>query len=84
MSVVSNRLNEIMKVLTIFSAIMLPLTLIAGIYGMNFANEPELHWRFGYWYALGLMAVTAIIMLIWFRRKGWMGHRPAPPRYPRP
>jgi magnesium transporter len=85
LSVVANRTNEIMKVLTIFSAIMLPLTLIAGIYGMNFANEPELHWRFGYWYALGLMGVTAIVMLIWFRRRGWMGHRPAePPRYPRP
>ena len=84
LSVVANRTNEIMKVLTIFSAIMLPLTLIAGIYGMNFANEPELHWRFGYWYALGLMAVTTIVMLIWFRRKGWMGHRPPPPRYPRP
>ncbi len=85
LSVVANRTNEIMKVLTIFSAIMLPLTLIAGIYGMNFANEPEFHWRFGYWYALGLMGVTTIIMLIWFRRKGWMGHRPAPPpRYPRP
>ena len=78
LSVIANRTNEIMKVLTIFSAIMLPLTLIAGIYGMNFANEPELHWRFGYWYALGLMAITTIVMLIWFRRKGWMGHRDRP------
>jgi magnesium transporter len=76
--VIANRTNEIMKVLTIFSAIMLPLTLIAGIYGMNFANEPELHWRFGYWYALGLMTITAVIMLIWFRRRGWIGHRDRP------
>ena len=80
LSVVANRTNEIMKVLTIFSAIMLPLTLIAGIYGMNFANMPELHWRYGYWYALGLMAVTAIFMLIWFRRRGWMGRRHPPDR----
>ena len=73
LSVIANRTNEIMKVLTIFSAIMLPLTLIAGIYGMNFANEPELRWRYGYWYALGLMAITAAVMIIWFRRRGWIG-----------
>ena len=73
LSVVANRTNDIMKVLTVFSAIMLPLTLIAGIYGMNFTHEPELHWRYGYWYALGLMAVTAAFMLIWFRRRGWIG-----------
>jgi magnesium transporter len=73
LSVVANRTNEIMKVLTVFSAIMLPLTLIAGIYGMNFANEPELRWHYGYFYALGLMGITAAIMLIWFRRKGWIG-----------
>jgi magnesium transporter len=78
LSVIANRTNEIMKVLTIFSAIMLPLTLIAGIYGMNFAYEPELHWRYGYWYALGLMGITAILMLIWFRRRGWIGHRDRP------
>ena len=83
LSVIANRTNEIMKVLTIFSAIMLPLTLIAGIYGMNFANEPELHWRFGYWYALGLMAITAILMLIWFRRRGWLGHRDRPSAHTR-
>ena len=73
LSVVANRTNEIMKVLTVFSAIMLPLTLIAGIYGMNFAFEPELHWRYGYWYALGLMGVTAGVMLLWFWRRGWIG-----------
>jgi magnesium transporter len=49
---------------------------------MNFANLPELHWRFGYWYALGLMAVTAIGMLFWFRRRGWIGHRHRPEKRP--
>jgi magnesium transporter len=83
LSVIANRTNEIMKVLTIFSAIMLPLTLIAGIYGMNFAYEPELHWRFGYWYALGLMAITAVLMLFWFRRRGWIGHRDRPSAHTR-
>ena len=73
LSVIANRTNEIMKVLTVFSAIMLPLTLIAGIYGMNFSNEPELHWKYGYFYALGLMGLTAAIMLLWFRRRGWVG-----------
>ena len=77
LSVVANRTNEIMKVLTVFSALMLPMTLIAGIYGMNFAIEPELHWKYGYWYALGLMALTGIVMLVWFRRRGWIGSRHA-------
>jgi magnesium transporter len=83
LSVVANRTNEIMKILTIFSAIMLPLTLIAGVYGMNFGNLPELHWRYGYWYALGMMGVTAAFMLLWFRRKGWLGgHRDSPSKRP--
>ncbi|HWS70754.1 MAG TPA: magnesium/cobalt transporter CorA [Thermoanaerobaculia bacterium] len=73
LSVIANRTNEIMKVLTVFSAIMLPLTLIAGVYGMNFANEPELHWKYGYYYALGLMGVTTAVMLLWFRKRGWIG-----------
>jgi len=73
LSVVANRTNEIMKVLTIFSSLMLPLTLIAGIYGMNFEHMPELHWRFGYLFAIGLMALTGAPLLLWFRRKGWIG-----------
>lgn len=73
LSVVSNRMNEIMKVLTIFSAIMLPLTFIAGVYGMNFDNMPELHSRFGYYGTLIVMAVVAIGMLIFFWRRGWLG-----------
>jgi magnesium transporter len=85
LSVIANRTNEIMKVLTIFSAIMLPLTLIAGIYGMNFGNLPELHWHYGYWYALGLMAITAAVMLVWFRRRGWIwGSKHVTPKRPYP
>ena len=71
LSVVANRTNEIMKVLTVFSAIMLPLTLIAGIYGMNFEHMPELHWRFGYLFALVLMAVSAVGPFLWMRKRGW-------------
>src|SRR5687768_16264877 len=73
LSVVSNRLNEIMKVLTIFSAIMLPLTFIAGVYGMNFDNMPELHTRYGYYGIWILMCVVAVGMLLFFKRRGWIG-----------
>lgn len=73
MSVVSNRLNEIMKVLTIFSAIMLPLTFLAGVYGMNFDNMPELHFRYGYYGVLFVMLVITILMLIFFWKRGWLG-----------
>jgi magnesium transporter len=72
LSVIANRTNEIMKVLTIFSAIMLPLTLIAGIYGMNFVHMPELRWLRGYPFALGMMATTAVLMLGWFWWRGWI------------
>jgi magnesium transporter len=78
LSSVSNRMNEIMKVLTIFAAIFIPLTFIAGLYGMNFNGEnspwnmPELHWYFGYPFALGLMAATAVALLFFFKRKGWL------------
>ena len=73
LSVVSNRMNEIMKVLTIFSAIMLPLTFIAGVYGMNFDNMPELHSRYGYFGTLILMGIVAVVMLVFFWRRGWLG-----------
>jgi magnesium transporter len=76
LSVVSNRMNEIMKVLTIFSAIMLPLTFIAGVYGMNFDNMPELHSRYGYYATWAIMLTVAVGMLIFFWRRGWLG-RPA-------
>ena len=71
-NVVSNRTNEIVKVLTIFSAIILPLSLIAGIYGMNFDNIPELHTRNGYFVTLGAMACIVIGLLFYFWRKGWI------------
>ena len=64
LSVVSNRLNEIMKVLTIFSAIMLPLTFIAGVYGMNFDNMPELRSRYGYFAIIAIMILIAGGMLL--------------------
>jgi magnesium transporter len=81
LSSVSNRLNEIMKFLTIFTTIFSSLTFIAGVYGMNFNtgkspwNMPELNWRYGYFFALGLMAALAVVMLIYFRKRGWMGSR---------
>ena len=75
LSVVSNRLNEIMKVLTIFSAVMLPLTFIAGVYGMNFDNMPELHSRYGYYATWTLMIGVAVAMLLFFWRRGWIGNR---------
>jgi magnesium transporter len=73
LSVVSNRMNEIMKVLTIFSAIMLPLTFIAGVYGMNFEHMPELTTRYGYFVVWGIMLVVAVGMLGLFWRRGWIG-----------
>jgi magnesium transporter len=82
LSVVSNRMNEIMKVLTIFSAIMLPLTFIAGVYGMNFDNMPELHSRYGYLGTLLVMGVVAVGMLIFFWRRGWLGGRSSGPETP--
>jgi magnesium transporter len=75
LSVVSNRTNDIMKVLTIFSAIMLPLTFIAGLYGMNFDNIPELHTTYGYFAVLGVMIILGCAMLIFFWRKGWIGRQ---------
>jgi magnesium transporter len=64
--------NDLMKVLTIVSVIGIPPTLIAGVYGMNFAHMPELHWQYGYEYGLGIILVTAIAPLFWFRKKGWL------------
>lgn len=71
-SFVSNKLNEVMKVLTIIATIMMPLTLISGIYGMNFKYMPELNWRFGYFLILGLMLFLGIVMMIFFKRKKWL------------
>jgi magnesium transporter len=71
-SMQSNRMNEIMKRLTIISTIMLPLSLVAGIYGMNFKHMPELEWLWGYPYALGLMLTIAVSIITWFRVKRWI------------
>ncbi|HJR53461.1 MAG TPA: magnesium/cobalt transporter CorA [Gemmatimonadota bacterium] len=71
-SMVSHRLNEVMKVLTIFSTIMLPLTFIAGVYGMNFDFMPELHWRYGYFFVWGVMLAVTGGLLLYFRRRRWI------------
>jgi len=72
LSSVSNRMNEVMKVLTLIATIFIPLTFIAGVYGMNFANMPELKWQYGYFCAMGVMGIVALIMLLFFRRKKWL------------
>ena len=72
LSSISNRMNEVMKVLTIFAAIFIPLTFVAGIYGMNFSYMPELGWKWGYFAALAIMAAICISMLIYFRNKKWL------------
>jgi magnesium transporter len=72
MTSLSNRMNEIMKVLTIIGTIFIPLTFIAGIYGMNFAHMPELQYQYAYPIALGVMAVIAGLLLLYFRRKEWI------------
>lgn len=72
LSTLTNRMNEIMKVLTIISTIFIPTTFIASIYGMNFVNMPELHWRWGYPVVLGSMLVVTLFMLNFFRRKKWL------------
>ncbi len=72
LSSISNRMNEVMKVLTIFAAIFIPLTFVAGIYGMNFEFMPELRWHFGYFGVLIGMASVAGGMLVYFRRKRWL------------
>ncbi len=70
---VAERMNDVMKVLTVFSAIVLPLGLIAGIYGMNFVNMPELEWRWAYFAVLSFMALTAIGLWTYFARRGFIG-----------
>ncbi|MFO7767549.1 MAG: magnesium/cobalt transporter CorA [bacterium] len=72
LSSVSNRMNEVMKVLTIIATIFIPLTFLAGIYGMNFEYMPELGWRPAYFVLLGIMAVLGLVMVAFFRRKRWL------------
>jgi magnesium transporter len=72
LSVVSNKMNEVMKVLTIIATIFIPLTFIAGIYGMNFEYMPELKWKIGYFAVWGVMMLAAVVMLRYFKRKKWL------------
>ena len=71
-SVVASKTNDVMKTLAVVSAIILPLSLIAGIYGMNFENMPELKSRNGYFLTLGFMAIVTLLLLIYFWRRGWI------------
>ena len=68
---ISSKLNDIMKFLTVFSVIFIPLTFIAGIYGTNFDNVPELHFKYSYFIMWGVIVSVAIGMLIYFRKKKW-------------
>ncbi len=71
-TVTANKTNDAMKALTIISAILLPMTFIAGIYGMNFKHMPELEWRYGYFFALSIMASVAVTFYVYFKRKRWI------------
>lgn len=70
-SVQGHRLNEVMKTLTIFSVIFIPLTFLVGVYGMNFENIPELKWRYGYFLLIGLMVIITIVSILIFKKKKW-------------
>ena len=72
LSSVSNRMNEVMKVLTIITTIFIPLSFIAGIYGMNFEHMPELHWRYGYHALWVVMITVAVGMVFYFRKRKWL------------
>ena len=71
MTLISNKMNEVMKVLTVFASIFIPLSFIAGIYGMNFAHMPELGWKWGYPGVLLLMLGISVGLLAFFRKKRW-------------
>jgi len=72
LSTVSNKMNEVMKVLTIMATIFIPLTFIAGIYGMNFKFMPELEWKWSYPVLWGVLVAIFVLMLFWFRRRRWL------------
>ncbi len=72
MTAMSNRMNEIMKLLTVIGTIFIPLTFLAGVYGMNFHHFPELEWQWGYAGFWAICLVTAVGMMAWFRRRGWL------------
>ena len=72
LSSISNRINEVMKFLTVIGTIFMPLTFLVGVYGMNFKHMPELEWHNGYFMLWGLMIVLTIVMSIYFKRKRWL------------
>jgi magnesium transporter len=72
LSTISNRMNEVMKVLTIIATIFIPLTFIAGIYGMNFKYMPELEWHWGYFTVWGVMVLVVVVMFAYFKKKMWL------------
>jgi magnesium transporter len=72
LSTISNRMNEVMKVLTIIATIFIPITFVAGIYGMNFKYMPELEWQWGYLAVWSIIVGIALLMIVFFRRKKWL------------
>jgi len=72
-SINSYQQNKVIQVLTVITSIFAPLTFIAGIYGMNFVNMPELDWHYGYYIALGVMGIITIFMIFFFKKRGWFG-----------
>ena len=75
LSMQSNRMNEVMKWLTILSTVFIPMTFLAGVYGMNFATFPELHWKYSYPAFWIICIAQTVVLLLYFRRKGWIGRR---------
>lgn len=69
---ISVRQNEAVKVFTVLATIFLPATLVASIFGMNFENMPELHWKYGYVYSLSVMVIITVVLIFWVKRKGWL------------
>ena len=72
LSSVSNRMNEVMKVLTVIATIFIPLTFITGVYGMNFLNMPELQWHWGYYLIWGIMITIGVGMSVYFKKRKWL------------
>jgi magnesium transporter len=71
-SKIANDQNQVMKVLTVVASLVLFPTFIVGVYGQNFIHMPELHWRYGYAYSWGIIAVSTVLQVVFFRRKRWI------------
>ena len=67
----NHRMNEVIKILTVVSSIFMPLTFIVGLYGMNFDYLPELHYKYAYFFVIGVMFLIVIFMILYFKRKKW-------------